>query len=147
MSVLGIDLGLKRSGLAVSGPEGLSVRLLDNLVAKNQKDAVDKILVLVKLYDVTAVVIGRPPALNKNSETIAMRASSLAEVLTAAAFSDEGLSGLDVILWDESYSSKKGMSDLVASGVPRKKRQEKLDAAAAAVLVEEYLSSRMSRTC
>lgn len=138
MRVLGIDLGLKRTGLALSDSLGLSVRILPNLVAKTRALMLEKLLSLVHEFDIEAIVIGKPQPLSKDSAAIAHRAEGLYVALRTLSENENIM--LKVILLDEDYSSKAGLKSLIASGVGRKQRKIKLDGAAAAIMVERYLA-------
>jgi putative Holliday junction resolvase len=139
MRVLGIDVGLKRTGLAVSDALGISVRMLPNLQANSQKAALEKIISLINELSVEAVVIGRPQANTVGSKAIFKRAEGLKLALEMQVVS----LGLNtrIYLWDETQTSKKAMSNLVNAEVPLKKRRNLLDAASAAVIVEDFLFS------
>jgi putative Holliday junction resolvase len=139
MRVLGIDIGMKRTGLALSDELGLSISLLPNLYAPNQKVALEKICSLVHEFGISVIVIGLPEGRTEHSKAVRTRAIGLRRALEANGV-EQGLS-LKIVLFDEAYSSKNAVRTLVMSGVPKKKRQEKLDAAAAAYLVEQYLLS------
>lgn len=143
MRVLGIDIGIKRTGLAVSDETGTAIRHLPNLLAHSRAAALEKIISLVKELSIKAVVIGQPEARTAGSRAINSRAEgfklALEEQLKAL--------GLDVQvhLWDEEYTSKKAMENLVKSQVAKNSRKALLDAASAAVLVEEFLNSRINK--
>ncbi|OPZ24254.1 MAG: putative Holliday junction resolvase [bacterium ADurb.BinA186] len=140
MKVLGIDIGIKRTGMAVSDELGISVRMLPNLVAHKRALAVERIMNLVRQEKVDTILIGQPEGQSEYSKAVLSRALGLKEELEKVI--RENQETISVIMWDESYSSKKAAHILAHSGLKRKDRQLKLDAASAAVLVEEYLSSK-----
>jgi len=137
--VLGVDIGLKRTGLAMSDERGLSVRILPNLYAKSQAQAIDQLVSIICESAVVVVVIGRPEPKTTGSIAIARRADALKAKLA------EKLEVLDVkaeiILWDEAMTSKRAIKQLVEADVPKKKRKMLLDGASAAILVEDFLAS------
>lgn len=137
MRVLGVDIGLKRTGLALSDETGSAIKLLPNLVARSRAQAVDKIVHLVLDFTIKVVVIGCPRPNTTGSKAIASRAAGLKEALEVC-FHEQSLE-VSVILWDEELTSKSASAKLVAAGVPKKKRTTMLDAASAAILVEEFL--------
>lgn len=138
MRALGIDIGLKRTGLALSDELGLTVRILPNLLAHSQKDAVEKILTLVRDFSVTTLVIGRPEPRTSGSIAIASRADSLKKKLDEVIVSEK--LDVKVYVWDEAMSSKQAMSRLNEMAVPEKKRRALLDGASAAILLEDFLA-------
>lgn len=139
MRVLGIDLGLKRSGLAISDEMGIAVRILPNLIEKNQRDVMEKIISYIVELNIGVVIIGQPSPMTTASKTIAKRAQSLKEILIEV-LQKLGLNVL-VYLQDEAMTSKRGMAHLVSLDIPQKKRRAMLDGAAAAMLVEDFLAS------
>ncbi len=137
MKVLGIDIGIQRTGMAISDELGLSVRMLPNLVAHSRALAVQRIMTIVNNEKVDVIVIGEPEGQSEYSRAVASRALGLKEELNKVI--QENNFQVTIVMWDESYSSKKAAGNLLASGLKKKDRQLKLDAASAAVLVEEYL--------
>ena len=70
MKILGIDLGLKRTGLAVSDQSGEIVRRLSNLEAKNQLQALTIISQLCIDLDIQIIVIGLPKKSTSNEALV-----------------------------------------------------------------------------
>lgn len=141
MRVLGIDIGLKRTGLAVSDELGLAIKHLPNLKASSRLEALEKLLALVIELSVQAIVIGEPEARTTASKAISLRAQGLKVALEEALLSS-GQKKVQVFLWDESLTSKKAMANLVLAQVPRKHRRALQDSASAAILVEEFLQAQ-----
>jgi putative Holliday junction resolvase len=137
MRVLGIDLGIKRTGLALSDETGTAIRLLPNLIAHSRLKVIEKIIHLVKDFSVQVVVIGCPMPKTVGSKAIYVRAHGLCESLTEAL----RINGLDTktYVWDESMTSKQASCKLIEAGIPKKKRSLMLDAASAAIMVEDFL--------
>jgi putative holliday junction resolvase len=138
MRVLGIDLGLRRSGLAVSDEMGIAVRILPNLIEKNQRDVMEKIISYIAELNIGVVIIGSPAPKTTASKTIARRATSLKEQLLEV-LPKLGLN-VAVYLQDEAMTSKRGLAYLISLDVGQKKRREMLDGAAAAMMVEDFLA-------
>lgn len=143
MRILGIDLGLKRTGLALSDEMGLSVSILPNLQASSRAMAVDKLISLVSERQIKIIIIGRPEPRSDYSKAVAKRAEGLSFALAEKILA-LGLE-VEIKLWDEAYSSKQAAAGLVLSGVAQKKRQKKLDGASAAVMVEDFLHSVVAK--
>lgn len=140
MRVLGIDIGLKRTGLAVSDETGTAIRHLPNLLANSRQKALEKIMSLVKELDIKAIVIGQPDARTIGSKAISSRAEGF-KIALLDALKECGLD-VSVDLWNEEYTSKKAMANLAMAQVSQKNRKAMLDAASAAILVEEFLESK-----
>lgn len=137
MRVLGIDLGMKRTGLAMSDEMGLTVSILPNLHASNRATAVDKIMALVIERQVEVILIGRPEPRTDHSKAVVTRVDGLKFALAERAL-ELGLA-VKIMTWDESYTSKRALESLVKSNVPKQKRKQKLDGASAAIMVEDFL--------
>lgn len=140
MRVLGIDVGIKRTGLALSDDLGISVRLLPNLQANSRIAAINKIMALIIAHSIRVVVIGIPKAQNAYSKAVVSRVLGLKIELKKLI--KEQNHQVEIVLWDESYSSKTAALRLALSGAKKSVRKTKLDGAAAAVLVEEFLDSQ-----
>lgn len=131
--VLGIDLGLKRTGLAVSDELGLSVRALPNLTPKSRAEDVAFLVAQARELAVQHVLVGRP-----SSGAIEQRAAGFAAALQQALV-DAGLSAR-VHLVDEDFSSRQAAARLVESAVKKSARKAALDSEAARGLVLAFLA-------
>ncbi|MGM0505794.1 MAG: Holliday junction resolvase RuvX [Bacteroidota bacterium] len=132
--MIGIDVGLKRIGVARTDPLRLSV----NPVATwSPLEVIDRIREIVKEVPVAAFVVGWPLHSDGSEGESTRMVSRFVERLTKA-FPD-----IPVERVDERYSSKQAMELLVEMGVPRSKRAEKgmLDQAAAVLILHHYMKS------
>lgn len=140
--VLGVDLGLKRTGLAVSDELRLTTRALDNLTPRSRAEDVARLVELCLELDVADVVVGYPSLPRSGDEgPMARRARGFAEVLERALEEH----GVRVHLVDETGSSKLAAQRLVESGVKRTRRRAALDAEAARVLIEGFVADERAR--
>ena len=137
--ILGIDLGLRRTGLAVSDELRMTARALPNLTPQSRAKDVAYLLRLCQELEVGIVVIGYP-LLPRSAEegTMARRARGFSVALQEAAIA----SGLiiSVHLLDESMTSKQASKRLVESGIAKKRRQKMIDSEAARILIEDFIS-------
>lgn len=139
--VLGVDLGLKRTGLALSDELRLTTRALENLTPKSRAEDVERLVELCLELEVKDVVVGYPAMPRSGDEgPMAKRARGFAEVLRAALETH----GVRVHLVDEAGSSRIAARRLVESGVKRGKRKAALDAEAARVLIEIFVEEERS---
>lgn len=132
--VLGLDPGERRIGVAVSDPTGTiasPVRYIDTT-----RDTVDESLrELCEEWDVALIVVGLPINLDGSegaSATMARRVGALAAAAT----------GLAVEFHDERFTSHTAEAALLSGGVKRRKRKEKRDQIAAAVMLQGWLDRR-----
>ncbi len=139
--VLGVDLGLKRTGLAVSDELRMTTRALENLTPRSRAEDVASLVALAGELLVTDVVVGYPALPRSGDEgPMAKRARGFAEVLGAAL----APAGVRVHLVDEAGTSLLAAKRLVESGVKRSKRKAALDSEAARVLIEHWVEEQRS---
>ena len=135
--VLGVDLGLKRTGLALSDEFRITIRALPNLMVKSRKEDIAFLVETIREWEVQHVVIGHPILPQSEDEgPMAKRARGFAGALTDA-LSEADLPA-QVHLIDERGSSQRAAERLVASGVRKKNRKAALDGEAARIMVEEF---------
>jgi putative Holliday junction resolvase len=139
--VLGVDLGIQRTGLALSDELGLSTRGLPNLTPRSRKEDVEFLVGLAREHGVVDFAIGLPLQPRSGDESSMSRrargfAAALDDALKAA--------GLDVVvhLIDERGTSKEAARRLVQSDVRKGRRKDLLDSEAARLLAEEVLARR-----
>ncbi|HSL21220.1 MAG TPA: Holliday junction resolvase RuvX [Vicinamibacterales bacterium] len=138
MRVVGIDLGLKRIGLALSDASGVIASPWKTLAAAGQpaRDAEAVAAVLRQLDEgddrLQAVVIGHPRRLDGSPTHLTTHVEAVAAEL-------RGLLTVPIVLHDERLTSREAEAILAAREKDWRKRKEKLDAAAAAVMLQDYL--------
>src|SRR6185369_6465933 len=133
--ILGLDYGSVRIGIAVSDPLLIIARGLG--VIENTPRAVSKIGEAVAEYSAGKIVIGMPFNLKGEVAMKAQEVGRFIEILRSTL-------SIEVIPWDERFTSKQAQRTLIDMGVKKKKRQEKglIDAMAAALILQSYLDSR-----
>jgi putative Holliday junction resolvase len=134
--VLGIDLGERRIGLAISDPSGTLARPLGVLVARGdgQLQEVARAIRRLAVEDdgLGTIVVGLPRRLDGSPHAGTERALRFADALRAQIEQP-------VVLQDERLSSVEAESRLALRDRDWRTRKEKLDAAAAAVILQDYL--------
>lgn len=135
--MLGVDFGRKRIGLAVSDLTGMLARPWKTLETRDPAEALTREIALLREEDdgLDAVVIGLPRRLSgePNEET------PLVEALAAGL---RARLDIPVLLQDERLSSREAESLLARREKDWRRRKPLLDAAAAAVILQDYLDSR-----
>ncbi len=141
MRVVGLDVGEKRIGIAISDLTGTLARPLGVLRPSGlELDALDvvarEIARLAAEEDgVSAIVVGLPRRLDGSPNDMTPRVEQFARRL-------ESKTSLPVALQDERLSSREAESRLAVRDKDWRSRKAKLDAAAAAVILQDYLDSR-----
>jgi putative Holliday junction resolvase len=139
MRVLGVDFGQRRIGLAVSDASGILARPWRGLAAGSTPDASAATLASVitsgleaDLEGLAAIVVGLPGRLGGGETDQTEPARRFAATLGR-------LTGLPVHLQDERLSSYEAERRLAERERDWRRRKAKLDAAAAAVILQDYL--------
>lgn len=138
MRILGIDLGRRRIGLAVSDVSRTLARPLRTLErGASDRQAVNEIAALVRSMaaepdGLEQVVIGLPRRLDGTETEETAHVTAMADALRRRI-------GVPVTLQDERLSSREAESRLALRERDWRKRKARLDAAAAAVVLQDYL--------
>jgi putative Holliday junction resolvase len=139
MRVLGLDVGERRIGIAISDPTGTIVRPLETLTRGSRDQDLAALAALVAEHDVELVVVGQPLSLNGSEGPQARRVARYADLLA------DHLS-VPVVSWDERFTTVEAEEILLQSRGRKKRRRARgdgsLDGIAAAVILQSYLDSR-----
>jgi putative Holliday junction resolvase len=135
---LGVDVGTRRIGLAVSDELGLTAQPLPTLDLAEKGDAVSAIRELIDRYQIQEVVIGLPKNMNGSLGPAAEQATAFARRL-------EERGPAKVTLWDERLTSQAALRVLIGAGVRRAKRKRVVDQMAAVLILQSYLDGRRHR--
>lgn len=133
MRYLAIDYGDKRTGLAIcDSAETLATPLA---VTRGQKGLLRKIADIVKDENVEAIVLGLPLSMDGSESSQTRRVLDFAEQLKRHL-------GIPVHLQDERLSSFSAERELGPSNLTRGKKRKRLDAVAAATILEAFLQAK-----
>lgn len=132
MRILGLDLGEKRIGVAVSDPLGITAQGVTVIGRKTLEDDLKRIKEIVDEYRADSIVVGMPINMDGTKGKSAEKVSEFAETLRAAI-------GVPVNTYDERLSTKESEKFLISSDVSRKKRKSVIDKIAAQIILESYL--------
>ena len=137
MRVMGLDVGSKTVGVAVSDALGWTAQGVE-IIKINEaigEFGIVRIKELVKQHNVTSFVVGFPKNMNN---TVGPRgeASQAYKALLEETF------GLPVVLWDERLSTMAAERVLIEADVSRNKRKKVIDKMAAVMILQGYLDSK-----
>jgi putative pre-16S rRNA nuclease len=138
--VLGIDLGARRIGVALSDPTGVVASPLATFPHRTLRHDVDQIAALCREHAVAAVVVGWPRNMDGTSGPPARRAEAFAQALRKAL-------PVSVDLWDERLSTAAAERALVEGNVRRSRRRLLRDRVAAALILQTCLDARTRGLC
>lgn len=138
--IIGIDLGERRIGVAVSDTTATLARPLKTIKrGTSDTDAVEllraTIAQLADEEEVGGIVIGLPTRLDGTDNLQTPRVKKMIALLSA-------LVTIPVVIQDERLSSREAEERLSLSEKDWRKRKARLDAAAAAVILQDYLDGR-----
>ena len=132
--IIGLDPGERRIGVAIGDPTG-TIASPDSFIDTRTQEPGAAIADLCKEYEVGAIVIGLPVALDGREGPSARAAREFGDMVAQAT-------GITVVYHDERYTSVTAEQALISGGMTRKKRKEKRDQIAAAVMLQGYLDAR-----
>jgi putative Holliday junction resolvase len=137
--VLGIDHGEKRIGVAISDTTRTIARPLSIMKHVAREQDARRILGLADQSNVGIIVVGQSSDEDGIPNLAGRRAGRFAQLLRT-------LTGREIVLWDESLSTRDARAWRLASGVSRKKRAAADDAAAAAMILQSYLDAQRTNS-
>ncbi|NQT22712.1 MAG: Holliday junction resolvase RuvX [Candidatus Omnitrophica bacterium] len=132
--VLGLDIGSKRIGVAVSDPLGITAQSLAVIKAESDQEIVEKLKPIINDQKVDEIVLGLPLNMNGTEGPQAKRVIEFCDFL-------KGEINIPVKLWDERMTTAQVERIMIEADVTRKKRKEKIDKLAAQVILQSYLDS------
>jgi putative Holliday junction resolvase len=137
MRIMGLDLGSKTVGVAVSDPLGITAQGVE-IIRRESEDKLRRTLArietLAKEYQVEKFVLGYPKNMNNTIGERAQKSEAFKEKL-------ERRTGLPVILWDERLTTVAADNAMDEAGLSREKKKEYVDMIAASLILQGYLDS------
>ena len=135
--VLAVDVGTRRVGLAISDASRTLARPLETIAVASEADAVDRVARrILELAEedggLATIVVGMPSHLDGTPSPQTSRVAAFVSRLKART-------SLTVDTEDERLSSREAESRLAVGERDWRERKKKLDAAAAAVILQDYL--------
>lgn len=136
MRYLGLDLGSKTLGVAISDKSGLIARNMKIIRHNEQYDSlIPQIKELVEEEQVEAIVLGYPKNMNNSLGEKAKLSETFKEKL-------EQILNLPVYLEDERLTTKQATDILISNNTSRKKRKKVIDSMAATIILQSYLDKK-----
>ena len=135
--VLAVDVGTRRVGLAISDATATLARPLETIAVQSETDAVDR--VARRIADlaseddgVSTIVVGLPVRLDGTRSEQSVRVGTFIDALRRQTT-------IPIVVADERLTSREAESRLAVQERDWRKRKQKLDAAAAAIILQDYL--------
>ena len=130
--ILGIDFGLKRIGLALTDP--LLTFSYPYKTISNDNSLWDNLKSVIEENNVNKIILGFPKKSSRPDKDITKNVLEFKDKLNIKF-------NMEVILWDESYTSEMAKQIVIKSVVKKSKRRDKglIDQNSAAIILQEYL--------
>ena len=132
MKCLGMDLGTKTLGLAISDKQGIIASPYKLIRFKAIEDAVKEVLDITQKEKIEVLVLGLPKNMNNSLGFASERSLNFKKLL-------EEKTNLKIELIDERLSTVEAERVLIEENMSRKKRKDYIDCAAAAIILDTYL--------
>jgi putative Holliday junction resolvase len=137
MRILALDVGERRTGVAMSDPLGWLATPLTVLKCASREEELAAIVELVQAHQVERVIVGFPRSLDGSVGPQARRVKRYVERMRPRL-------SVPVELWDEQFSTVQAEQLIHATG--KRIDRERIDAAAAAVILQSYLDAAAPMT-
>ena len=134
MRIIGLDLGTKTLGVAVSDKLGIIASFYKTYFFKDEdyNSLVPVVKELMEEFDTNKIVLGLPKNMNNSLGYASERSINFKELL-------EKELDVEVFLEDERLSSVEANNALIGSDMSRKKRKGKVDSVAASIILQRFL--------
>ncbi len=137
---LGLDVGAKRIGVAVSDELGLTAQPVLTLERKrNPRDDLRSLARLARRFEVAGIVVGRPLHLSGEQSARADKTEAFAAELGK-------LTALPIHLWDERLTTHEAHRILYEAGRARQEHRKVVDQVAATLILQSFLNNREQGT-
>lgn len=129
---LGLDVGDRRIGVAISDPLGLTAAGLETIHRTNTQSDIAKVSDIAKRHMVVEIVLGLPANMDGTLGEQAQKVQSFGKKLARAT-------GLPVVYEDERLTTFTAIHTLTVLGVKTGHRKDLVDKQAAAIILQKYL--------
>ena len=137
MRIMAIDYGDAHTGIAISDPTGFLAGFTTTINAYHPEVVAEQIAALAKEHGVEELVLGHPINMDGTRGPRSEKAQAMKVLL-------EDTTSLPVTLWDERRTTIDAHQILMGSGKNAKKRKKVVDAVAASLILEGYLTYKKS---
>jgi len=135
MRYLGLDVGTKTIGVAISDKTGLIASPLKVIRFDDINQGIKEVIQILKEFEIAEIVIGLPKNMD-NTEGFASKRSIEFENLLAKE------TEIQISFIDERLTSVEAEKILINNGLRREKRKKQIDALAAVLILETYLKRK-----
>ena len=135
---LGLDLGEKRVGVALSDPDRILAQPLKTIPFRSQKQLLQEITDLLKEYQIAKIVIGLPLTMKGTDSEKTRQVRQFARVLSQSV-------SVPVDFMDERLTTVQAHSTLHQIGKKPSRNRDRVDQLAAQLILQTFLDQEKSR--
>jgi putative holliday junction resolvase len=137
MRIMGLDVGSKTIGVAISDELGWTAQGLKTIAINEEQGeyGFDEMESLIKDHDISKIVVGLPKNMNGSIGPRGEASQYYADELQQRF-------GIPVVLWDERLTTVAAERVLLEADMSRKKRKKVIDKMAASMILQGYLDSQ-----
>jgi putative holliday junction resolvase len=133
--LLGLDVGSRRIGIAVSDPLGITAQGLETLQRRNKRFDLQALEEIIRKYEIHEIVVGLPLRMSGAEGTQSEKMQAFADDLRKRF-------GLPVHMWDERLTSAEANRLLRETELSIEKRAKAVDRMAAILILQSFMESR-----
>lgn len=142
MKILGLDVGDKTIGIAVSDPLFITAQGRKTIFRESNKKTIDELIEIIVNDDIEKIVVGLPKNMNNTLGPQAAKTKNfMKKVLKKIKYTTRIDWPVEIIYFDERLSSKSAEKILIQGDVSRKGRKKVIDKLAAVFILQNYLDS------
>lgn len=132
LRLMGLDVGDRRIGVAVSDPLMITAQGLPTVYRRQKDNSIDFICNYIKEYNVEKLIVGLPKNMNGSIGFQAKKVQEYTKELEEA-------SKLEIVFWDERLTSMQAQRVMIMADESRAKRKKKIDMLAAMLILQSYM--------
>lgn len=144
MRILGLDVGEKTVGVAVSDPLGITAQGVTTIERVGIRKDTGKVIDYIREYECDTVVVGLPLSLDGTDSIQTEKVREFRKMLENKLKSLGPLSKVKVEWQDERFTTKIAERVLIEADMSRKDRKKIIDRQAAVIILQSYLDSKSS---
>ncbi|MGN8712741.1 Holliday junction resolvase RuvX [Hornefia butyriciproducens] len=140
MRKIGLDVGDRTIGVAVSDPLGITAQGITTIERVGIRKDSGKVLDYVREYECDVIVMGLPLSMNGEDSSQTEKVRDFRRMLENKMRST-GMKGIEIVWQDERLTTVQAEKVMIAADVSRSKRKKVIDKQAAVIILQSYLDS------
>ncbi|MDD5793221.1 Holliday junction resolvase RuvX [Clostridium sp. HCP1S3_B4] len=140
MRILGLDVGQKTIGIAVSDPLGFTAQGITTIRRKNKNYDLEEVIKLIKKYEANIIVIGLPKNMNGSIGFAGEKIMEFTKLLEEKIQEEvENYKNIKIEMWDERLTTVAAHRAMLEADLSRSKRKKIVDKIAATYILQGFL--------